>query len=452
MLQACLLAVIAGYADTIGYLRYEAFAGLMTGNTIFLGIEIATAKWAAAAFHGAIILVFLLGVIVARVVLRLGWPVWLALSLTAALLALCGLLGQANGALVLAFAMGIQNSAANRFNGVALNTVFITGNLQKLGEGLFVWLWSRLRGEAQPALSSIPAARIGLLLATTKANIEALERLSDSRACSDPARRHLQGDLLAADLAAEFQAHGPVQCLSTACVSGLIAIQQGVKMIQRGEADAVFVVGVDHLSAFVVAGFTALKAIDPGGCRPFDQSRCGLSPGEAGAAIVLVRAEKMSRHAVTVRGWGTSNDANHLTGPSRDGSGLALAMRTALASAKLSATEIDFVHAHGTGTPYNDAMESQALRTVFGGACPPFSGAKGMLGHTLGAAGVIETIVCVLAMRENFLPGTPRLESPAAGVPVNLLREPRFGAQLQHVLKLNTGFGGLNGALILRHG
>ena len=153
MLQACLLAVIAGYADTIGYLRYEAFAGLMTGNTIFLGIEIATAKWAAAAFHGAIILVFLLGVIVARVVLRLGWPVWLALSLTAALLALCGLLGQANGALVLAFAMGIQNSAANRFNGVALNTVFITGNLQKLGEGLFVWLWSRLRGEAQPERS-----------------------------------------------------------------------------------------------------------------------------------------------------------------------------------------------------------------------------------------------------------------------------------------------------------
>jgi len=137
----------------------------------------------------------------------------------------------------------------------------------------------------------------------------------------DP-RRHLQGDLLAADLATEFGASGPVQCVSAACISGLVAIQQGAKMIQRNEADAVFVVGVDHLSAFVVAGFTALKAIDPQGCRPFDKDRCGLSPGEAGAAIVLVRAEKMSQPAITIRGWGTSNDANHLTGPSRDGSGL----------------------------------------------------------------------------------------------------------------------------------
>ena len=306
------------------------------------------------------------------------------------------------------------------------------------------------RDEAQSVLSSIPAARIGLVLATTKANIEALERLSDGRACSTAARRHLQGDLLAADLAAEFGAGGAVQCVSAACVSGLVAIQQGAKLIQRGEADAVLVVGVDHLSAFVVAGFTALKAIDPHGCRPFDKDRCGLSPGEAGAAIVLVRAGKISAPAITIRGWGTSNDANHLTGPSRDGSGLALAIRAALASAKLLATEIDFVHAHGTGTPYNDAMESQALHTIFGEACPPFSGVKGMLGHTLGAAGVIETIVCVLALRENFLPGTPRLNSPADGLPARLVREPR-AARLKNVLKLNTGFGGLNGALILSH-
>jgi len=306
-------------------------------------------------------------------------------------------------------------------------------------------------GEARYSPSSVPAARIGLVLSTTKANIETLERLSDGLACSDSARRHLQGDLLAADLATEFGASGPVQCVSAACISGLVAIQQGAKMIQRNEADAVFVVGVDHLSAFVVAGFTALKAIDPQGCRPFDRDRCGLSPGEAGAAIVLVRAEKMSQPAITIRGWGTSNDANHLTGPSRDGSGLALAIRAALASAQLTPAEIDYVHAHGTGTPYNDAMESLALKTIYSDAVPPFSGSKGMLGHTLGAAGVIETIVCVLALRENFLPGTPRLKLPADGVPASLVREPRCGVQLRHVLKLNTGFGGLNGALVLSH-
>jgi 3-oxoacyl-(acyl-carrier-protein) synthase len=242
-----------------------------------------------------------------------------------------------------------------------------------------------------------------------------------------------------------------------------VAISQGAKIIQRGEADAVLVVGVDCLSEFVVAGFTALKALDPLGCRPFDVTRCGLSPGEAGAAIVLVgQASSLSSPTpqldrleacptIKIRSFGSSNDANHLTGPSRDGSGLAQAMRAALAAAKLLPSEIDFIHAHGTGTPYNDAMESLALKTIFGDACPPVSGAKGMLGHTLGAAGVIETICCVLAMQNNFLPGTPRLDVAAEGMPASLLSEPRFGVRLKNILKLNTGFGGMNGALILSH-
>jgi 3-oxoacyl-(acyl-carrier-protein) synthase len=308
------------------------------------------------------------------------------------------------------------------------------------------------RKQTRKILSAIPSDRIGLVLATTKANIGVLERFAENLPCSDSARRHLQGSFLADDLAVEHAAHGPVQCVSTACVSGLIAIQQSAKMIQRGDADVVFVVGVDHLSAFVVAGFTALKAIDPNGCRPFDATRCGLSLGEAGAAIVLVRADLAPHSSIKIRGWGGSNDANHLTGPSRDGSGLAQAMLSALASAKLSPQEIDYVNAHGTGTPYNDAMESMALRAVFGDVCPPFSGLKGMLGHTLGAAGVVETIACVLAMQENFLPGTPRLNVTAEGVPASIVRKPRPVAKLNHVLKLNTGFGGTNGALILSHG
>ena len=154
---------------------------------------------------------------------------------------------------------------------------------------------------------------------------------------------------------------------------------------------------------------------------------------------------------VTIRGFGSSNDANHLTGPSRDGAGLARAIQAALQSAKFSQAEIDYVHAHGTGTSYNDAMESLALKTIFGEACPPVSGSKGMLGHTLGAAGVIETICCVLAMQNNFLPGTPQLNVAAEGTPKNLLHEPRSGVALKNVLKLNTGFGGMNGALLLGH-
>jgi len=305
--------------------------------------------------------------------------------------------------------------------------------------------------DARNTLASISSERIGLVLATTKANVEALERLTEGRPCSVAARRHLRADLLAQDLAVENGARGSVQCISLACTSGLVALQQGAKLIQRGAADAVLVVGVDHLSAFVVAGFSALKAIDPLGCRPFDRDRCGLSPGEAGAAIVMARAELISQPAIFVRGWGISNDANHLTGPSRDGSGLTLAIRAALSSAGWQPSDIDYVNAHGTGTPYNDVMESQALRTVFGEACPPVSGLKGMLGHTLGAAGVVETILCGLAMQERLLPGTPRLNVAAEGVPASIVSVPRSAERLNRVLKLNTGFGGVNAALVLGH-
>jgi 3-oxoacyl-(acyl-carrier-protein) synthase len=306
--------------------------------------------------------------------------------------------------------------------------------------------------EAGSVLQSVPPQRVGLVLATTKANIEALERLSDGRECSEFARRHLQGDLLAEDLAAAHEAKGPVQCVSNACVSGLIALQQGTRLIQRGDADAVLVVGVDHLSAFVMAGFSALKALDPIGCRPFDRDRAGLSPGEAGAAAVLARESlipKSPHPSSRILGWGSSNDANHITGPSRDGLGLSRAVCHALDSANLDPDEIDYINAHGTGTPFNDAMESAALRNVFGEACPPVSGSKGMLGHTLGAAGVVETILCVLAMQERWLPGTPGLKTTAEGTPSNIVREGRPANRINYVLKMNTGFGGVNGAIIL---
>ena len=175
-----------------------------------------------------------------------------------------------------------------------------------------------------------------------------------------------------------------------------------------------------------------------------------LGPGEAGAAIVLIRAQSPSPEKIFLAGWSSTNDANHMTGPSRDGAGLAAAIQASLKRANIQPEQIDYINAHGTGTPYNDAMESMALRTVFGAYCPPASASKGMLGHTLGAAGVVESILCVLALQKGILPGTPRLTAPAEGTPASLLRQPKpVGQQLRYVLKMNTGFGGINGAVVL---
>ena len=166
---------------------------------------------------------------------------------------------------------------------------------------------------------------------------------------------------------------------------------------------------------------------------------------------MLVRAER-APGAVTIRGWGSSNDANHMTGPAADGSGLARAMQAALSVAGLRPAQIDYTNAHGTGTVYNDAMESRAIHSVFGEGAPPCSALKGMFGHTLGAAGVVETIACVLALRERFLPGTVRLNVSADGMPASLVKEARPAARLDHILKVNSGFGGVNAALVLAHG
>ncbi len=304
--------------------------------------------------------------------------------------------------------------------------------------------------EAENGLPTVAAERRALVLSTTKADILALERVFHRQPCSETAHRHVLPRLLAYDLAEAHQVRGPVQCVSTACISGLLALQQGASLIERGEADMVLVAAVDLVSHFVLAGFTSLKSFDVEGCRPFDSRRTGLSLGEGAGAVALVRRDLLPSPAWTIAGWGSSNDANHLTGPSRDGSGLALAINRALQRAAVAAGEIDYVNAHGTGTPYNDNMESLALRTVFGQDIPPCSSNKGMFGHTLGAAGVLETIVCLLAARSGTLPGTPRLSEPDPVAPKSMLTQPQPAARLRCLLKINSGFGGANAALVLR--
>ena len=303
--------------------------------------------------------------------------------------------------------------------------------------------------QTENILNSVLATRRGLVLSNTKANIEALDKLVRQQSVSAIAQRQIQPAFLAADLAVAFDCRGPVECVSAACISGLSALQQGAALIRRGLADLVFVAGVDLISQFVLSGFNSLKSLDPDGCRPFDKARAGLSLGEGAAAIILAKPELISPPSILLSGWGTSNDANHLTGPSRDGSGLALAIQRALAKAQIAPGNIDYINAHGTGTPYNDSMELLALRSVFGGQVPPFSSSKGIFGHTLGAAGILETVLCVLVLQNGLLPGTPRLRERDANAPDSLLGGPRTAAKLNCILKINCGFGGTNAALVL---
>ncbi|MCC6573482.1 MAG: beta-ketoacyl synthase [Planctomycetes bacterium] len=240
---------------------------------------------------------------------------------------------------------------------------------------------------------------------------------------------------------------GRAFAVSAACASGSQAVIEAAEMLVDGDADEVVVVGVDVLSDFVLYGFGALQALSKQPARPFDASRDGLSLGEAAAAVVLRRATDTDMPLALITGWGSSNDANHISGPSRDGYGLSLAIDRALKG--LDRGSVRAICAHGTATRYNDAMEAHAFHRSFGAKVPPVFGVKGSIGHTLGAAALIELIVSAQCAREHLLPPTVGFtrqdhDEPALDV-VASPREIKPGA----ILSTNSGFGGINTALVI---
>jgi 3-oxoacyl-[acyl-carrier-protein] synthase II len=211
--------------------------------------------------------------------------------------------------------------------------------------------------------------------------------------------------------------------------------------------------GTESLCRTIFAGFNALKAMSPEPCRPFDRGRAGLSLGE-GAAILVIEgaAHAAARGALAharLLGYGTSADAHHLTAPHPEGIGAALAMRRALARAGIDAAAIGYVNAHGTGTPLNDGIEAAAIHAVFGVHTPRVvvSSTKGAVGHTLGAAGAIEGLATVIALRDGFLPPTVNLDEPDPACDLDL---PRVGrdARVEYALSNSYGFGGNNTSVV----
>lgn len=253
-------------------------------------------------------------------------------------------------------------------------------------------------------------------------------------------------------IADRFGRFGFVSTPSTACSSAMNAILVGANLIRSGAFDIVVAGGSECLTRFHLNGFNALMILDTQPCRPFDVTRAGLNLGEGAAYVVLERAASARRRGVhalaTLDGVANTCDAFHQTASSADGEGAFRAMRGALADAGLDPSEVDYINAHGTGTPNNDASESAAMLRLFGDRVPPVSSTKAFTGHTTSASGAIETVICLLALRHGFLPVNLNWQHPMDNgiVPVRESRPPR---EIRHVLCNSFGFGGNDSSLLL---
>lgn len=288
---------------------------------------------------------------------------------------------------------------------------------------------------------TLSSPRCGLILSTTKGNVA---DLAGHTTLPLPSRAYLDetGRRIAETVGYNRQ---PI-IVSNACISGVSALIVGKRLIENGIYDHVVVAGGDVLSPFITSGFSSFKSLSERICRPYDAARDGLNLGEGAAAAVL-SSHPRTPSDIALLGGGISNDANHISGPSRTGDGLYLAIYQAMSEAGLTANDIDFVNAHGTATVYNDEMESKAIHLA-GLQQVPVRSLKPYLGHTLGAAGVIETVLCAHELQQGIIFGTPGFETPGTPHPLLVSPEHQY-RQLQTCVKTVSGFGGCNAALVL---
>jgi 3-oxoacyl-[acyl-carrier-protein] synthase-1 len=234
--------------------------------------------------------------------------------------------------------------------------------------------------------------------------------------------------------------------VSNACISGACALQAARRALLAGRYEYAVVAGVDMLSRFILAGFQSFKALSPEPCKPFDAERNGLNIGEAAATLILtVKPEETLQHGdVVLTASAVRNDANHISGPSRTGEGAYLALQSVLAG--IDAAELAFINAHGTATPYNDEMESVAI-TRAALQQVPVCGLKGYFGHTLGSAGILESIVATRMLREGLVLKTAGFERLGVSQPIHVTSTVQPVAS-GRCINMLSGFGGCNAALL----
>lgn len=259
-----------------------------------------------------------------------------------------------------------------------------------------------------------------------------------------------------ASMAAALGFAGPNTMIPTACAAGNYAAANAMEYLRSGAADMMLAGGSDSFSRITYTGFARLGAIAPERCQPFDLNRRGMVPGEGAAVLVLEPADLAERRGARIYaelvGYGLSCDAHHMTASHPEGEGAARAMRSALADAGVRPEEVDYISAHGTGTPTNDRLETISIKRVFGEAAPriPISSAKSMLGHTMGAASAIETAICALAIERGRVPPTINYETKDPDCDLdyvpNHARERRVNVAMNNAY----AFGGNNASLILK--
>jgi 3-oxoacyl-[acyl-carrier-protein] synthase II len=264
-------------------------------------------------------------------------------------------------------------------------------------------------------------------------------------------------------VAMRYGIRGPNTCTVTACAASSHAIGDAFKVIQRGQADVMLAGGTEaSLTALMVAGFDVMKATSARSSeperasRPFDKDRDGFVPSEGAAMLVLeelVHARKRgARIYAELRGYGLSNDAHHFTAPDPDGQGATLCMKMALADAGIPPSDVDYINAHGTSTPLNDATETMAIKSVFGDHAfkVAVSSTKSMTGHLLGAAGAVEAAFSCLSIRDGIIPPTINYENPDPECDLDYVPNQARQVKIRTVLSNSFGFGGTNACLVFR--
>jgi 3-oxoacyl-[acyl-carrier-protein] synthase-1 len=282
-----------------------------------------------------------------------------------------------------------------------------------------------------------------IIIASTKGNINLL---GNQQTGTFPKKR-IQLGTMAAQIQSYFKSPNTPVVVCNACISGVLALDVAKRLLRKNKYKNIIVTGGDLVTEFTVSGFQSFKAMSDAPCKPYDKNRVGINLGEGiGTMILSTTPPKTQDPVITIQGGASSNDANHISGPSRTGEGLFLAIKKALRDANLKSSEIDYLSMHGTATPYNDEMECKALGLA-DLLRVPMNSLKGYIGHTLGAAGLIESIIAVHSLKNNTLYPSLGFEELGVTLPINVITK-ISQIELHKCLKTASGFGGCNAAVV----